>query len=127
MKEALKEAKKSYSKGEVPIGAVVVFEGKVIARGHDTMETGLDPTAHAEMIAIRKAAKKLGRWRLYGCDLYVTTDPCQMCGGAINLARLDNVYVGTRDGILADECRTIIQDFFKELRLRDKKLSEESK
>jgi len=120
MKEALKEAKKSYAKAEVPIGAVIVFDGKIVGRGHDTMETSLDPTCHAEMTAIRKAAKKLGRWRLWGCDMYITTDPCQMCSGAIQLARLDNVYIGTRDNILADECRTIIQDFFKELRTRDK-------
>lgn len=125
MKEALKEAKKSYAMGEVPIGCVIVFEGKIVGRGHDTMETALDPTCHAEMTAIRKACRKLGRWRLWGCDMYVTTDPCGMCSGAIGLARLDNVYVGTRDGILADECSTIIKEFFRELRLRDKKLSEE--
>lgn len=125
MKEALKEAQKAYDKKEVPIGAVIVYEGKIIARGHDTMETSFDPTCHAEMTAIRKACKKLGRWRLYGCDMYVTTDPCPMCSGALNLARLDNIYVGTRDGILAEECSSIIKDFFKELRLRDKKQSEE--
>ena len=125
MKAALKEAQKSYDKFEVPIGAVIVFDGKIIARGHDTMETSFDPTCHAEMVAIRKACKKLGRWRLTGCDMYVTTDPCQMCSGAINLARLDNVYVGTRDGILADECSSIIKNFFKELRLKDKVQSEE--
>lgn len=125
MKEALKEAQKAYDKKEVPIGAVIVYEGKIIARGHDTMETSVDPTCHAEMTAIRKACKKLGRWRLYGCDMYVTTDPCPMCSGALNLARLDNIYVGTRDGILAEECSSIIKDFFKELRLRDKKQSEE--
>ena len=127
MKEALKEEKKAYAKAEVPIGAVIVFDGKVVGRGYDTMETSMDPTCHAEMIAIRKAAKKLGRWRLYGCDMYITTDPCPMCSGAIQLARLDNVYVGTRDGILADECRSIIQNFFRELRLRDKTNSEEQK
>ena len=125
MKEALKEAQKAYDKKEVPIGAVIVYEGKIIARGHDTMETSVDPTCHAEMTAIRKACKKLGRWRLYGCDMYVTTDPCPMCSGALNLARLDHIYVGTRDGILAEECSSIIKDFFKELRLRDKKQSEE--
>jgi len=127
MKEALAEAQKAYEKREVPIGAVVVFENEIIARGHDTMELDKDPTCHAEITAIKNACKNLDRWRLYGCDLYVTTDPCPMCSGAINLARFDNVYVGTRDGILANECAAIIQKFFRERRLENKQNPEETK
>lgn len=125
MREALNEARKAYEAGEVPIGAIVVCDGEIVGRGFDSMEKDNDPTAHAEMTAIREAAKTLGRWRLFGCDMYVTTDPCPMCSGALELARLDNVYVGTRDEILAAECSSIIKDFFKELRLRNKQLSEE--
>ena len=129
MKEALVEAQKAFDKKEVPIGAVIVSEGQIVGRGHDTMETDKDPTCHAEMSAIRNACKALDRWRLVGCDLYVTTDPCPMCQGAIDLARFDNVYVGTRDGILASECAEIIRTFFKQLRVEDKerKNSEETK
>lgn len=125
MREAFIEAQKSLEIDEVPIGAVVVFEGQIIARGHDTMESDKDPTCHAEMSAIRNACRQLDRWRLNGCDLYVTTDPCPMCSGAISLARFDNVYVGTRDGILADECARIIRDFFKRRRIENKGSSEE--
>ncbi|MDO5331337.1 MAG: nucleoside deaminase [Bacillota bacterium] len=120
MKEALIEAQKAYDKKEVPIGAVVVYGDEIVGRGHDTMETDKDPTCHAEISAIRNACRTLDRWRMIGCDLYVTTDPCQMCSGAIQLARFDNVYVGTRDGILAKECAEIIKDFFKALRQEDK-------
>jgi len=127
MWEALEEAKKAYDIGEVPIGAVVVCGDEVVGRGFNQMEFAKDATCHAEMLAIKDASKKLDRWRLTDCDIYITTDPCPMCSGAINLSRFANVYVGTRDGILADECREIIQNFFKELRKRDKerKLSEE--
>jgi len=125
MREALIEAQKSYEKLEVPIGAVVVCDGVVVGRGHDTMEGDKDPTCHAEMTAIKNACKTLDKWRLNGCDLYVTTDPCPMCQGAIVLARFDNVYVGTRDGILADECAKIIRDFFKKRRIENKQSSEE--
>jgi len=127
MKEALIEAQKAYDKKEVPIGAVVVCGGQVVGRGHDTMEEDKDPTCHAEMTAIKMASKNLDRWRLYGCDLYVTTDPCPMCSGAIDLSRFDNVYVGTRDGILANECASIIKDFFKQRRLENKQNPEETK
>ena len=125
MREALKEAEKAYEMDEVPIGAVVVYDGKVVGRGFDSMEKDKDPTCHAEMTAIRNACRELDRWRLWGCDLYVTTDPCPMCSGAIELARFEHVYVGTRDGILATECAAIIKDFFKELRMRDKESAEE--
>ena len=129
MKEALIEAQKAYDKKEVPIGAVIVCGDEIVGRGHDTMETDKDPTCHAEISAIRNASKTLDRWRMTGCDLYVTTDPCKMCSGAIELARFDNVYVGTRDGILAKECAEIIRDFFRKLRKEDKenKNSEETK
>ena len=127
MKEALIEAQKAYDIDEVPIGAVVVYQDRIVGRGHDTMESDKDPTCHAEMSAIKNACKNLDRWRLGGCDLYVTTDPCPMCAGAIVLARFDNVYVGTRDGILADECAKIIRDFFKKLRAEDKEPLEEKK
>ena len=81
MKEALIEARKAYDLGEIPIGAVVVRDGQVIARGHNLTETTKDPTAHAEMIAIREAARVLGGWRLIGCSMYVTVEPCSMCTG----------------------------------------------
>ena len=97
MKEALKEAQKAYELGEIPIGAIIVKDGEIIARGHNLTETEKDPTAHAEMIAIRQAAKKLGGWRLPGCTLYVTCEPCSMCAGAIVWARLEKVCIGTMD------------------------------
>ena len=125
MREALIEAEKAYSKKEVPIGAVVVCNGQVVGRGHDTMETDKDPTCHAEITAIRQACKALDKWRLTDCDLYITTDPCPMCSGAINLARFANVYVGTRDGILATECAKIIRDFFKQRRIENKQQKSE--
>ena len=127
MYEALEEAKKAYEIGEVPIGAVVVCEGRIVGRGSNRMEIDKDATCHAEILAIKDASRNLDRWRLTDCDIYITTDPCPMCSGAINLCRFANVYVGTRDGILEEQCRSIIQDFFKELRKRDKekKLSEE--
>ncbi|MCX7831466.1 MAG: tRNA adenosine(34) deaminase TadA [Actinobacteria bacterium] len=97
MREALKEAEKAAKKGEVPIGAVIVKEGKVIGRGHNLRETKNDPTAHAEIIAIRQAAKKLKNWRLSGCTLYVTVEPCPMCAGAIVLSRIERVVYGAED------------------------------
>ena len=142
MKEALKEAQKASIKGEVPVGAVIIKEGKVIARAHNLREKNNDPTAHAEIIAIKKAAKKLGGWRLSGCDMYVTLEPCTMCAGAMIHARISKVYFGTDDpkagaagsildifgetrfnhkvevesGILENECSGILKDFFKNLR-----------
>jgi len=142
MLHALKEAEKARKIGESPVGAVIVKDGVIIARGHNERETKNDTTLHAEMTAIRKACKKLGTWRLNGCDLYVTLEPCTMCAGAIIQARIQNLYIGTSDlkagaagsvidvfrvddfnhrvevswGILEEECSSILKDFFRELR-----------
>jgi tRNA(adenine34) deaminase len=144
MKEALKEAQKSYKKEEIPVGAIIVKDGKIIARGHNLKETKTDPTKHAEIIAIQKACKKLQTWRLTGCTMYVTLEPCSMCAGSLIQSRLDKVVIGTMDektgacgsvlnlladykfnhivqietGIMQEECKTILQQFFKELRAR---------
>lgn len=145
MHEALKEAIKALKKDEVPIGAVIVKDDKIIARGHNLRETKQNSLCHAEIIAISKACRKLGNFRLEDCDLYVTVEPCPMCAGAIIQSRIKNVYYGTPDnkygavdsvynifeidsnhkvnsecGILKEECSTIIKDFFKELRNRNK-------
>ena len=145
MNEALKEAKKAYKKLEVPVGCVIVRDGKIIARGHNLKETKKDTTKHAEIIAIQKASKKLEAWRLLDCDMYVTLEPCSMCAGAIINSRIRNLYVGTMDkktgaagsvlnlfqdftfnhkvcvenGILQERCEKVLKDFFKELRKRD--------
>ncbi|MDI1472526.1 tRNA adenosine(34) deaminase TadA [Thermodesulfovibrio sp. 1176] len=142
MKEALKEAKKAYKKGEVPVGAVVVVDGKIISKAYNKKESINDPTAHAEILAIRKACKALDNWRLTEATLYITKEPCIMCCGAIINARLKRVVYGCDDpkgggavslysilqdarlnhqveiknGILEKECREILQKFFKELR-----------
>lgn len=142
MKEALKEAKKAAEKLEVPVGCVIVKEGKIIARAHNLKETKFDTTKHAEMIAIQKASKKLKSWRLLGCDMYVTLEPCSMCAGAIINSRIQKVYIGAKDektgacgsvlnlfddytfnhkveteiGIMQQECEKILKDFFKKLR-----------
>lgn len=144
MKEALKEAQKSYKKEEIPVGAIIVKDGKIIARGHNLKETKTDPTKHAEIIAIQKACKKLQTWRLTGCTMYLTLEPCSMCAGSLIQSRLDKVVIGTMDektgacgsvlnlladykfnhivqietGIMQEECKTILQQFFKELRAR---------
>ena len=142
MKEALKEAKKADAKLEVPIGAVIVKDGKIIARAHNLRETKKNAIAHAEILAIEKACKKLSAWRLNDCDMYVTLEPCAMCAGAILNSRIKNVYIGTTEprsgaagskinlfedynfnhkvdyevGILSAECKSIMQQFFKRLR-----------
>ena len=142
MKQALKEAEKAYKKLEVPVGAVIVKDGKIIARGYNQKETKKDTTKHAEIIAIQKASKKLGSWRLIDCEMYVTLEPCSMCAGAIINSRLKKIYIGTKDektgavgsvlnlledykfnhkveiesGIMQKECEKILKDFFKELR-----------
>ena len=148
MKEALKEAKKAYNKLEIPVGAVIVKNDKIIARAHNIKEEKKDTTKHAEIIAIQKASKKLETWRLNDCEMYVTLEPCAMCAGAIIQARLKKVYIGTMDektgacgsvlnlfkdykfnhtveletGILQAECEKILKNFFKELReLKNKK------
>lgn len=142
MAEALREAEKARKKAEAPVGAVVVRDGVIIARGHNEKESKDDPTLHAEMTAIRRACKKLGTWRLTDCDLYVTLEPCTMCAGAIIQARIRTLYIGTSDlkagaagsvidvfrvdalnhrvdvvwGVLEQECSTILKEFFRELR-----------
>lgn len=142
MNEALKEAKKAYKKLEIPVGAVIVKDGEIIARAHNVKEEKNDTTKHAEILAIQKASKKLETWRLNDCEMYVTLEPCSMCAGAMIQARLKKVYIGTMDektgacgsvlnlpkdykfnhiveieyGILQPECEKILKDFFKELR-----------
>ena len=142
MKMALEEAQKAYDADEVPIGAIIVKNDVVIGRGYNMTEKTKDPTAHAEIIAIRDAAKALGGWRLSQCDLYVTTEPCFMCAGAIVLARISHLYIGTEDpkagacvslgsvvtderlnhqvkmtvGILREDCRQLLKSFFRKLR-----------
>ena len=141
MKEALKEAKKAYEINEVPIGCVIVYNDKIIARGHNKRENMQSSLAHAEIIAIKKACKKLNSWRLEDCIMYITLEPCIMCGGAIIQSRIKNVIYGAKDysfgvhmskmnlfdikfnhnvdirgGVLEDECSNIISSFFKDLR-----------
>lgn len=143
---AIREANKAAARGEVPIGAVVVRDGMVLGRGHNLREKSLDPTSHAEMTAIRRAAKKTQSWRLLGATLYVTLEPCPMCMGAIILARLERVVFGCHDpkagaagslfdlsndprlnhrvelasGIRGEECSTLLSSFFAELRQKKK-------
>ncbi|MCI8353032.1 MAG: nucleoside deaminase [Clostridia bacterium] len=142
MKEALKEAVKAYDKLEVPVGVVIVNDGKIIARAHNVKEEKQDTTRHAEIIAIQKASKKLNNWRLTNCEMYVTLEPCSMCAGALIQSRIKKVYIGTMDsktgacgsvlnlledftfnhkveietGILQKECEQLLKNFFKELR-----------
>ncbi len=142
MEEALKEAKKAAAMGEIPIGAIIVKDGSIIGRGHNETETGSDPTAHAEIVAIRQAAKRLGGWKLPGCSMYVTVEPCSMCAGAIVWARIAKLYIGVMDpksgacgsvfnipqekklnhyveietGLMQEACASIMKDFFKDLR-----------
>ena len=97
MQEAIEEAKKAAAMGEVPVGAVIVKSGEIIGRGHNLTETLKDPTAHAEIIAIRQAAANLGGWRLTDCCIFVTAEPCSMCAGAIVWARIQKLYIGTMD------------------------------
>lgn len=97
MQRALEEARKAFDRGEIPVGAVVEKDGEVIAAAHNLRETTGDPTAHAEVLAIREAARMLGRRRLNGCTLYVTLEPCPMCAGAMIMAGLDRCYFGARD------------------------------
>lgn len=97
MKEALKEAKKAYEKDEIPVGAVIVKDGVIIARAHNSREISKNAVAHAEILAIRKACKKLNAWRLLDCEMYVTLEPCPMCAGAIINSRISKVYIGTDD------------------------------
>ena len=97
MKEALKEAQKAYNKEEIPVGAVIVKDGKIIARAHNLRESKHSSIAHAEILAIEKANKKLGAWRLENTEMYITLEPCMMCMGAIINSRIKKIYVGTMD------------------------------
>ncbi len=142
MKEAIKEAKKAYKKIEVPVGAVIVKDGEIIAKAHNLKESKNDTTKHAEILAIQKASKKLESWRLIDCEMYVTLEPCSMCAGSIIQSRIKKIYIGTMDsktgavgsvlnlledycfnhkvevktGVLQNECEQILKNFFKELR-----------
>ena len=146
MKEALKEAKKAYDKQEIPVGAIIVKDNKIIARAHNIKEEKNDTTKHAEIIAIQRASKKLNSWRLIDCEMYVTLEPCSMCAGALIQSRIKKVYVGTMDaktgacgsvlnllrdfpfnhkveietGVMQKECENILKDFFKILRNKTK-------
>ena len=142
MKKALEEAHKAYSTYEVPVGAIIVNNGNIIATGYNMRESLKDPTAHAELIAIKKASQYLGGWRLLNCTMYVTLEPCPMCAGAILNSRIERLVIGAMDkkrgccgstmnlldnstfnhkveivyGVLEDECSTLIKEFFKDLR-----------
>lgn len=146
MKEAVRQAKKAWKIGEVPIGCVIVYEGKIIGRGYNRRTTDKNPLAHAEIMAIKKASKKMNDWRLEDCTLYVTLEPCQMCSGAVVQARMKRVVVGCMNpkagcagsilnmlqveqfnhqvelttGVLEEECSVMMKEFFKELRMKKK-------
>lgn len=146
MKEALKQAKKAYQLGEVPIGCVIVYQDKIIGRGYNKRNTSKTTLSHAELVAIKKASKNMGDWRLEDCTIYITLEPCQMCSGAIVQARIKRAVIGTMNpkagcagsilnllqmeqfnhkveittGVLKDDCTKILQTFFKELRIRNK-------
>ena len=142
MNYAILEAKKAYKKMEVPVGAIIVKDNKIISRGYNQKESKNNSLKHAEVIAIEKACKKLNSWRLLDCEMYVTLEPCSMCAGALIQSRIKKVYIGTMDektgscgsvlnlledykfnhyvesetGILEEECRKILKDFFVKLR-----------
>ncbi|MEE9555237.1 MAG: tRNA adenosine(34) deaminase TadA [candidate division Zixibacteria bacterium] len=142
MHEAIKEARKALADDEVPVGCVIVFDGKIIGRGYNRTESLQDPTAHAEMLAVTSAAENLGSWRLNGVTIYSTLEPCAMCAGALVLARVDRLVFGAPDpkfgacgsifnivseprtnhrmsvsmGLLQDDCAAIMQDFFRKKR-----------
>ena len=144
MREAVRQARKAYALGEVPIGCVIVYQDRIIGRGYNRRNTDKSTLAHAEITAIRKASKEMGDWRLEECTLYVTLEPCQMCSGAIVQARIPRVVMGCRnekagcagsvlnilqeprfnhqvevtEGVLGDECSNMLKEFFKELRQR---------
>lgn len=145
LKQAIEEAKIAAEKGEVPVGAIIVKNGKIISSSHNTKEESNDPTEHAEINAIRKATQYLGDWRLSGCDMYVTLEPCTMCAGAIVQSRIRNLYIGTFDPkgggcgsvfnitqsdhlnhwvnviwLYNEECSEILQKFFKQRRKEKK-------
>lgn len=151
MTEALHEAEAAASIGEIPIGAVIVKDDQIIARGHNTTELSRDPTCHAEINAIRQAAGRLRGWRLSGCSMYTTCEPCAMCAGALVWARIDKLYIGAMDpkagacgsvfnivqehklnhnleveyGIMEAECSIIMKEFFVKLRETNRNESED--
>ncbi len=146
MKEAIKQAKRAAAIGEAPIGAVIVRRGEIIARGYNKRETKRSALMHAEIIAVNKACRRLGGWRLPECDMYVTLEPCPMCAGAIISSRMDNLYFGAYDkksgcagsvtdlfekgkfnhdvnvrgGVLERECAELLTEFFRGLRKQKK-------
>ena len=146
MKAAIREARKAEKLEEVPIGCVIVYEGKIIARGYNRRNTDKNTLSHAELNAIRKASKKLGDWRLEGCTIYITLEPCQMCAGAIVQARITRAVIGSMNaksgcagsvlnilempefnhqvdvtrGVLQEECGEMLSGFFRELRAKKK-------
>ncbi len=148
MKEAIRQAKKARALEEVPIGCVIVYNGQIIARGYNRRNTDKNTLSHAELNAIKKASKKLGDWRLEGCTMYVTLEPCQMCAGALMQSRIDRVVIGSMNpkagcagsvlnllemdgfnhkvevirGVLQEECSIMLSDFFRELREKKKML-----
>ncbi len=148
MREALRQAGKAEALWEVPIGCVIVRDGKIIARGYNRRNTDKSTLAHAELIAVKKAAKKLGDWRLEGCTMYVTLEPCQMCAGALVQARIDEVVIGCMNpkagcagsvlnlldnrafnhqvkitrGVLEEECSGMLSSFFSRLREKKKQM-----
>lgn len=148
MKEAIRQAKKAYLLGEVPIGCVIVYQDKIIGRGYNRRTIDKNTLAHAEMIAIRKASRKMDDWRLEDCTMYVTLEPCQMCSGAIVQSRMKKVVIGCMNpkagcagsilnllqmeefnhqveldiGVLGEECSQMMKQFFKELREKKKDL-----
>ena len=147
MKEAIRQAKKAWKIEEVPIGCVIVYQGKIIGRGYNRRTTDKNPLAHAEISAIKKASKVMGDWRLEGCTMYVTLEPCQMCAGALVQSRIDRVVIGSMNpkagcagsvlnllqiagfnhqvkivqGVCQEECSVMLSDFFKELREKKKR------
>ncbi len=149
MKEAIRQAKKALALDEVPIGCVIVYEGKIIGRGYNRRNTDKSTLAHAEMLAIKKASRKINDWRLEDCTLYVTLEPCQMCAGAIVQARIPRVVIGSMNpkagcggsvlnlleeerfnhqaevvrGVLEEECSALLTDFFKALRKKKASLT----
>ena len=148
MREAIRQAKKAYALGEVPIGCVIEYDGKIIGRGYNRRTIDKNTLAHAELMAIKKASKKMGDWRLEDCTMYVTLEPCQMCSGAIVQSRMKKVVIGCMNpkagcagsilnllqmeafnhqveleiGVLGDECSQMMKQFFRELREKNKEL-----
>ncbi len=150
MREAIRQARKAEKIDEVPIGCVIVYENKIIARGYNRRNIDKNTLAHAELSAIKKASKKLGDWRLEGCTMYVTLEPCQMCAGAIVQARIDKVVIGSMNpkagcagsvlnllqisafnhqveletGVLEAECSSMLSNFFKNLRIKKRQIKQ---